>query len=130
MKKVKGILIIPFGGSGAVHDIEINTENLDDYYKNLKCDMFTCVDIDKKNTVFVDDEGLLKPNPKNYFTIKKEKSWFQDDYHLAGRGLVLGIDNETGETVDTSLSSIDILDMITFNKDGFHVEPKLEFVAY
>ena len=32
MKKVKGILIIPFGGSGAVHDIEINTENLDDYY--------------------------------------------------------------------------------------------------
>jgi len=129
MKKTKGILIIPFGGSGTVHEIEIDTNNLDNYYKNLKCDMFTCVDIDEKNTVFVDDEGLLK-SPQKYFTIKKDKSWFKEDYNLGGRGLILGIDKNTGETVDTTLSSIDVLDMIKFRKDGFHVEPKLEFIAF
>ena len=94
-KKIDGILITPLGGdkhgSGLVKKVEIEQGNLDEYYKNLDCSLFDVVQLDSKNSVYVDDEGLFKPS-KKFFTLKKGKSLYVEDYHLAGKGLVLGYD--------------------------------------
>ncbi len=132
-KKIDGILITPLGGdkygSGLVKKVEIEQGNLDEYYKNLDCSLFDVVQLDSKNSVYVDDEGLFKPSQK-FFTLKKGKSLYVEDYHLAGKGLVLGYDRETGDSVSTSLTEKDILDMISFRNDSFSVSPKMEFISF
>lgn len=74
----------------------------DDYkeiYQHIGCEIFDVVRIDENNDVYVDDEGLLKLSPESKF-------FFVEGYPqpLAGNGLVTGIDNNTGETISTSLT--------------------------
>lgn len=63
----------------------------------IGCDLLTIVQIDAKNDLYVDDEGLLK-NPENFILF--------DGYPqpLAGSGLILGSNHRTGESCDTSLT--------------------------
>lgn len=72
-------------------------ENLDAMYKAIGCSLVEVVYMNgERDGVFVDEEGLLKM-PTEFFYIK--------DFHqpLAGRGIVLGCD-EDGET--TSPASV------------------------
>lgn len=51
--------------NGLVMNTEIRINDWKDYRKFLNCELFTVVSIDYKGEVlslFVDDEGLLKPN--------------------------------------------------------------------
>jgi hypothetical protein len=102
---MKGILI-------DVEQKELRMVEINDYkeiYNHLKCDLFTMVDADENNSIFVDDEGLLRlTNDSKFFLF--------DTYPqpLAGNGLILGIDHEDGESIDTSLTIEELKDRVKF----------------
>jgi hypothetical protein len=142
VRKIKGILIKPLGnGKGEITEVKISQGEIKDIYELLECSLIDVVDIGTKNSVFVDDEGLNKQrwdeegntlNPK-FFTIKHNSLRIRigaREKHLAGNGLVLGLDRSTGDSVDTTFSIEDIRDMIRFEDEEFLFEPKLEFIAY
>ena len=62
---------------------------------------FTCVDLDDKNTMFVDDEGLIN-GTEDFFLL--------DTYGepLAGNALILGMDVETGASVATTMDTDEV----------------------
>jgi hypothetical protein len=95
MKMKKGILI-----NTTKRTIEfVDVKDWKDIYNHIECQTFTCVDVDGLNTVYIDDEGLLTLTPQSTF--------FQIEGYpqpLCGNGLILGIDHEEGESVDTTLS--------------------------
>lgn len=80
--------------------------DLDAMYNAIQCDCFTTAEIDENNDVFVDDNGL--------FT--KDKFFNFDGAHqpFAGNGLILGINHETGESVDTTLTLEEVRARVTF----------------
>lgn len=78
---------------------------------------FDCVTLDDKHTLFVDDEGLLR-NPQHFMI------WRDYPQPLAGRGLILGYDEE-GESVACDLTEkwvrenmvcVGILDLLMLTK--------------
>lgn len=75
-----------------------------DIYPILGIDTFDVVQIDGTNCVFVDDEGLLKPN--QYFKIAGYPQ------PLAGKGFLLATDNSTGETISTKLFYEQVVGMV------------------
>jgi len=76
-------------------------------YKHIKCDLFTVVGLNNKgDCVYVDDEGLLKDN-QMFFKIQGYPE------PLAGRGLILGTDEE-GDSCSATLSFEDVRQMISF----------------
>lgn len=91
---MKALLIDPF--QKTITEIE-HDNSLEDIYRHTRCDTFTTVMIDRHGgTLFVDDEGLLKPfDSQAFFKI--------DTYAdpLAGYAMVVGTDDE-GETVDVA----------------------------
>ncbi len=102
----KGILI-------DVHNREIKEvqieEGIDSIYDQIKCDTFDCVQIHEENDVYVDDNGLLNLNEKSMFF--NYKGFGQP---LSGNGLILGIDHETGESIDTTLTIEEVRKNVTF----------------
>lgn len=82
----------------------------------LDCELFTTVYSDLPDTIYLDDEGLYVENQKFF----KLKGYPQP---LAGKGLVLGTDYDTGESVDCVSSLEDILRAVEFCPEGTHVEP-------
>jgi hypothetical protein len=91
-----------------VREVEIG-DGIDPIYEQLKCDCFTCVDIDDRNTVYVDDEGLLKVNRNSVFF-----QYDDGEIPLVGNGLILGTDYETGESIDTNLNVEDVRKTVKF----------------
>lgn len=85
------------------------SNNIKDIYKHLNCDMFECVDIDHQNTIYVDEEGLLKLDERSKFF--RYKGYPQP---ICGNGLVLGINHHTGDSIDCSLSVEDIKSKVEF----------------
>ena len=71
-------------------------------YTRLGCELFDCVEIDPvtMDSVYVDDEGLFK-NPTRFFQISGPHFISSP---LAGKGLVLGYDVNTGESEAPKLS--------------------------
>ena len=56
---MKAILINPFNQT--ITEVEYSG-NFKEIYKLIDCSTFDCINIDDDNTLFVDDEGLLKEN--------------------------------------------------------------------
>jgi hypothetical protein len=69
-------------------------ELLSDKDNGLDVDDFNAVQIDNRNSFYVDGEGLLK-EPRYFFV------WRGAPQPYAGRGLILG-NNQEGDTVSTS----------------------------
>jgi hypothetical protein len=85
-------------------------EGIQPIYETVGCEMFECVDVDDVNTIYVDEEGLLKLNhDTKFFTIEGGHQPF------AGNGLVMGTDMETGESIDTTLSVEYLKEKIKFH---------------
>jgi hypothetical protein len=105
---VKGFLI-----RSEEKDIQTVYHDTKDYrqiYKLLDIDnSFTVVQIDDVNCIYVDDEGLLN-KPRYFFDIKGYPQ------PLAGRGLVLGCDQDTGDTIGTNLTIEELREMISFSE--------------
>ena len=82
-------------------------ESISDIRRLIGCDMFTCVTISDRETIYVDDEGLLK-NPQFFF----KHSNYPDP--LAGNGLILGFDMKSGDSKDTAYLPIDVAKVTEF----------------
>lgn len=71
----------------------------------LECDLFDVVQIGPNVSVYVDDEGLFKD----------DQCFFQLIHYpqpLAGKGLVLGFDPETGDSTDCPVTAEQILNSL------------------
>lgn len=102
---MKAILIDPY--TNTVSEVEHNGDYRE-IYKKIDCECFTCVNIEDDDTIFVDDEGLLK--------LTEETRFFVFDGYpqpLAGKGLVLGTD-DAGETVAVKATLQEIRERVKF----------------
>jgi len=74
------------------------------------------LDGETTDTLFVDDEGLLK-NPEHFFLWEVEKGIYVDEKikwrSFAGNGIIVGTDTN-GESVDCTLSMADVTKKIAF----------------
>ena len=103
---------------------EVEHDNtLQNIYGLLDCRVFDVVRIDNVNSIFVDDEGILKDNL--YFQYSGSSGIFQ----LAGNGLILGVDDK-GESISPTLNVEDVKGKVNFLPEGFKVEPYMEFRAW
>lgn len=103
---MKAFLIDPF--ERAITEVEYSG-NYRDIYTLCQYDTFDVVTFNKHlDGVFVDDEGLFKPD-QAFFSIA--------DYPqpLAGRGLVLGCDEE-GASVAPTVTLEELEELVTFHR--------------
>lgn len=76
--------------------------------KMIDCDLFTPVRINsKRDTVFVDDEGLINGKPQEFFLIEG----YPDP--LAGKGVILGCDS-VGDTVAPTITEEQVRKMVSW----------------
>jgi hypothetical protein len=106
---MRAILIDPVAKT--VTEVE-HTDDYRDIYKHLECDLFTVVGIDEVDSVFIDDEGLLKDEPGPFFALAGYPQ------PLAGRGLILGCDEE-GESIAARMSLDEARAMVSFPEAKF-----------
>ena len=101
---VKGILIDP--PRLTVTPVYITNYSYRSIYKICGFDCFTLAGVRDKdnnqNGLFVDDEGLLNGTDFGFYC-----PFFYPEF-LAGRGLILGCDEE-GETIDTNLRVAEVV---------------------
>ena len=85
--------------------------------------MFSTVNIDDQNTIYLDDEGLYR-DTQAYF------KW--EGYHqpLQGRGLILGIDYETGESVPPTITIEKVKYSVSIPSNQPRVEPRFEVRSF
>lgn len=102
----KGILIDV--QNRQVTEVQIE-DGIESIYEQIKCDTFDCVQIHEENDVYVDDNGLLNLTDKSMFF--SYKGYPQP---LSGNGLILGIDHETGESIDTTLTIDEVKKNVKF----------------
>lgn len=110
---MRGILIDPF--TKCIAEVDVGIE-LEDIYDLLKCETFTIVNIDNRDCIFLDDEGLLVPNEyQAYWEIAGANQPY------AGRGLILGTGSD-GETIGARTPLEKITSLVTF-VDRENVDP-------
>lgn len=105
MRIIRGILIDPI--ARLVHAVPIDGNDFKDISKKLGCSLFTVVNLtaDRTQSLYIDDEGRLTyPNPLGYFGLIGDDGEPMGDL-FCGRGLVLGFDPKTGESVSTTMSA-------------------------
>ena len=73
---------------------EVDAKGLQDYYRLLNCEMIeVAIHLGNEDVIYVDEEGLFKQGT-SYFTFKGAHQPFK------GNGIVVGTDNDSGETID------------------------------
>jgi len=107
----KGILIDTKNRTITEVEVVRNEEGsqLPSIYEHLNCSTFEMVQYDNVNDVYVDEEGLLYVTDETTFF--KMKNYPQP---LAGNGLIMGFDEETGENGSTNLTIEEVKERITF----------------
>lgn len=91
-----------------VREVKIG-EGIHNIYEQIKCQTFDVVQFDDMNDVYVDDNGLLYLDHNSmFFTYKGCRQ------PLSGNGLILGIDHETGDSIDTTLSIQEVRKSVVF----------------
>jgi hypothetical protein len=83
--------------------------------KLIGCDLF-CVGgyLEDGDTLYVDDEGLINGT---------EKAFFFDGRLLMGNGLVLGCDEDTGESRSAVISPENLAARVKFPPPCFRLDP-------
>jgi len=98
---VRAYLIDPANRSIEEVTLTQKPSALAELYKLLDCSTITAVTLDDKETVYCDDEGLLKGPVYQFFSFKGF------DEPIAGKGLVIGIDRDGNDASPTqSLENI------------------------
>jgi hypothetical protein len=92
-----------------VSEIDIDdTKTLEDWYKAIDCELVEVAHyMSEKNHILVDEEGLLK-SPNNFFTYNGAHQPF------AGNGLVVGVDINTGESIDCQITLEEVTENVMF----------------
>ena len=99
-----------------VKEVE-HDDTLKNIYELVDCRTFDVVNIDGVNTIYVDDEGLYKENQLYFEYFGTETS-----VKLAGNGLILGLDRETGDSVSPTISVEEVENCVRFLPEGFSIE--------
>jgi len=76
----------------------------------IECEFLDVVSIGENEDVYVDDEGLLN--------LDRDSKFFMINTYpqpLAGNGLILGFDFETGNSLDTKLTVDEVKKMVRFH---------------
>ena len=108
---MKGILINPFDHT--VKEVDI-LGNLEDCYLLMNCSTVDAISFDDDNTLWVDDEGLLRENM--YFNIRGR--------NLAGNALLMGYDYNTGGNIDVqNITALSVEDEIEWLPRGHREQP-------
>ena len=102
---MKAIVIDP--QKQELRDIEISGDKLQAYYETIGCSTVTAVNAQFmvngeiiQATIWVDDEGLF---------VEDQSYWFSNQYPypLAGRGILVGFEAETGDCIDAPVCAED-----------------------
>lgn len=104
---MKALLIDP--KTETVTSTEINSWR--DISPALNCSLFDCVQIAPHISIFVDDEGLY---------VEDQHFFYHPAYPqpLAGRGLVLGFDSDTGDSIDCPITAEQLIPFILWLGNG------------
>jgi hypothetical protein len=78
------------------------------------------------DTVYVDDEGLLSEEPKDFFRVNPRWTSAGHVATLCGKGVVLGSDRE-GESVDVKISLEELADAVSWGLADDQAEPQAGF---
>jgi hypothetical protein len=108
-ENMRAILIDPV--SETVSEVEYNGD-YKHIYELCGFECFTVIDLGKGETLFIDDEGLLKEQ-EHFFAL--EGPLWAYPQPLAGRGLILGTDDD-GESVATKLTLEAIRENVKWRK--------------
>ena len=119
------------GGGIAAYLIDPSTQTIEpvtltrkptplaELYQLLGCKLVTAVPIDEHDSIYVDDEGLINGPVRQFFGIRG------NGQPLAGRGLVLGIDDD-GNDASARITLSELRRRIVFIErllpDFYHVE--------
>lgn len=87
---------------------ETDGSYLEAIYAHVKCNMVEIVNIGN-NDIYVNEEGLLDLSPDSNFFIYKGVP-----QPLAGNGLIMGYDDATGDSIDTTLSIDEVAENVLF----------------
>jgi hypothetical protein len=85
-----------------------NGSQLMSIYEHVKCEMVEVVNIGE-NDIYVDEEGLLNLLPSTNFFM-----WKGYPQPLAGNGLIMGYDDNTGDSVDVTLTVEEVNSKVRF----------------
>lgn len=110
---IDAILIDPFDQS--VSKVYVKNE-LQSLYEVMQCSLIEVVYLPYNQRLIIDEEGRLKKN--RWFTI--------GDNSYAGRCLLVD-DSPEGEFVSSTADIDSIANMLYFEEEGFHEEPKMFF---
>lgn len=102
---MRAILIDP--EARTIVEVDHDNSSYKNISKTIEASCFDVVSLARGDTIYVDDEGLLRPN--HYFR------WVPADHLviLAGKALILGSDNE-GDSVDAKISLQEVKDSVRF----------------
>lgn len=103
----KGILINV--KDETITEVEVR-DGIDGIYEQVGCQIFEVVGLNETNDIYVDEEGLLGLTPDTkFFSVEGYPQ------PLAGNGLVLGFNHETGDSVDTDFDIEKLKGMVKFH---------------
>lgn len=103
---MQALLIDPANQTITTVELPDTGDKLPAMNEHLQCDMFDVVTLPNGDTVYVDDEGLLKPL-QHFFAVRGMPE------PLAGRGLVVGTDNR-GRSVTPTISLQELTEHVKF----------------
>tara|TARA_B100000700_G_scaffold103552_1_gene116885 strand:+ start:3070 stop:3444 length:375 start_codon:yes stop_codon:yes gene_type:complete len=107
-----------------VKEVE-HDDTLDNIYELIDCRTFDVVSIDGKNSIYVDDEGLYREDQLYFEYFGTEHS-----VRLAGNGLILGLNRETGDSISPTLSVEEVENKVRFIPSGFSIEPDFRITEW
>lgn len=88
-------------------------------YLAIKADLYTTVRVNPQgDSIFVDDEGLINGNPFGWFV---HENYPQP---LRGYGFVLGLDDETGESIAPRMTIDELRAQLSFPEDSELKDPQ------
>lgn len=105
---MRAILIDPT--TQTIVEVDYDNSSYKNIYKLIDAEPFTTLDIKPNESIYLDDEGLLRDPPKPLF------AWADYRQPLAGKGLILGFDDE-GETVATKVTLAYVKSMVRWLPD-------------
>jgi hypothetical protein len=103
---MQAFLIDPANKAISTVELPDTGDKLPAIYKQLQCDTIDAVPLPNGDTIYVDDEGLLKPILQ-FFAVRGASQPF------AGRGLVVGIDAH-GRSVTPTITLAELTNSVKF----------------
>lgn len=103
---MKAHLIDPANRTVTTVELPDSKDRLTAIYRHLQCDTFDVAGLPNGDSVYVDDEGLLKPM-QHFFAVRGMPEPF------AGRGLVMGTDSR-GHSINPTISLTELTHHVKF----------------